>query len=704
MQEDAEAQTAAMRSVLAGRFGADTVTIDRLLQAAAVPIGPVDAAGDAAALDLLAGQVLADAVRTVDGAEAAAPDEVALHALAAEQLGLAVGDAVVLEPTGSALTVAGTWLPVDPADPLWFGDPLVAAGALDAGAPEQRFGPAIVAESALDGLDPRPYATFIVRPSAGLADPGALGAVRAALDGLDDSLRDDPVAGRGGVIVDGRLGASLDGILRSLTAVSAVAPVPQLVVAVVAALALLPVVRLVVAAREGESLLLRARGASATALLRRTAAEALLVAVLPAGLAAAVVAGVVLLAGGGLAGGGLAGQGAAYPVLAAVPIALRAAALALLVGLLAGILLLALTAASTRRAGGRLGSARLAAGRGAPAVSGMGIVIVLAAAALAVEQLRRSGSPLVAGAGGELVVNPLAVLAPVLALLAASLLAGALFPVVAGVVAGAARRRRSLGPVLVGRALARLGAVFAVPVLLVSLATGTAVVAAVYDASWSRGTPSPPPCATAPTPGCCCRRSPRCPRVSTRRRSTSSRSPPSTGSTPPRSRPCDPRICSTRRPASWASRHRDSARSPRSRLRGRRSSRRRSRRVGATGERCRASRCRRARPESRSRSTGPPTPPAPPSPPPGSSRRRARCSACAQATRSGPARGRSSASTSSCPAGSPRSGSSAPRASPPSRRSPRRERSRSRCPRSGCSRPSRPHGRRSAPQPWRTLS
>ena len=471
VQDDDAAQTAAMRAALDARFGAGVIEVDRMLQAAGVPVGAGGAAGDAPAIDLLAGEVLDAAVRIVDGARATAADEVVLHAAAAEQMGLAVGDALVIDPAGAgaSLTLAGTWLPVDAADPLWFGDALVAAGILEAGTPEQRLGPAIVAETALDGLDPRPYATFIVRPSAGLVDPGSLTAVRKALDGLDGALRDDPVAGRGGVIVDGRLGASLGGVVRSLAAVSAVAPVPVLIVGVVAALALLQVMRLVVVARSGEAYLLRARGGGTRALLRRAAGETLVVVGVPTAAAAAVVASIVLASGGA----------------STAPLALRAAAVALAAGLAAGMLMLVLTAAQLRSIGRR--ESRFAGGRAAPAVSVVGVVIVLAAAALAVEQLRRSGSPLVPGAGGEPVINPIAVLAPVLALLAAALLVGAVFPALARSAAHLAARRRSAGPVLVTHALGRLGAVFAVPVLLVSLAAGSAVLAAVYDASWSRG-------------------------------------------------------------------------------------------------------------------------------------------------------------------------------------------------------------------------
>ncbi|HSI92970.1 MAG TPA: hypothetical protein VK925_05685, partial [Jiangellaceae bacterium] len=51
---------------------------------------------------------------------------VALHAAAATALGLDVGDVISISDRGVviALSVAGTWRPVDPADPFWFGEQL----------------------------------------------------------------------------------------------------------------------------------------------------------------------------------------------------------------------------------------------------------------------------------------------------------------------------------------------------------------------------------------------------------------------------------------------------------------------------------------------------------------------------------------------------------------------------------------------------
>ncbi len=189
---------------------------------------------------------------------------------------------------------------------------------------------------------------------------------------------------------------------------------------------------------------------------------------------------------------------AAEAALAAVPGALVGAAVA---GLLAGswtwavpalvavgaVVTFALTAFLDARAPARRETAQNS-GRGRRA-AGVGLlVLVIAAAALSAWQFLLYGSPVVRGADGRSVVDPIAVLAPALVLVACALLAVALFGVVSGAFERATRRRGRISWTLAARQVARRAAVFTTPVLLISLAVGGVTIAAAYSATWERAT------------------------------------------------------------------------------------------------------------------------------------------------------------------------------------------------------------------------
>ena len=129
-----------------------------------VPFGAVLLADDGVASrsELVSGSWPDDA----DALAAAASDAAlpaTLHTGAAAALGLAAGDVVELADGDGPrrLLVVGTWRPLDPNEAAWFGEPIVASGAIEGGA-----GPFVVGDDALVDL---PAAT-VVRWTA-LVDP-----------------------------------------------------------------------------------------------------------------------------------------------------------------------------------------------------------------------------------------------------------------------------------------------------------------------------------------------------------------------------------------------------------------------------------------------------------------------------------------------------------------------------------------------------
>ena len=254
--------------------------------------------------------------------------------------------------------------------------------------------------------------------------PESARSLRAALPNVEPALRAQEAIGRDGLSALGGLGATLDRLLAGLDAVRAIAPLPVLLLAFAGFAALARLAALLGAARRGETVLLRARGASATRLTRDTAVEVLVLGVPAAALGA--ICGETLLA-------------------LVRPEEVRDAGIAWLVASVAVVGALVLVAGQAWRDARRpvVRGSGDEVGRMPRAVVAGGVVLVAVAAAVALWQFRLYGSPLVPTASGALEIDPIAVLAPVLVLLALSLAAlGLSRPI------GTAARtgRRLLGP------------------------------------------------------------------------------------------------------------------------------------------------------------------------------------------------------------------------------------------------------------------
>ncbi|RZS64172.1 hypothetical protein EV187_2552 [Agromyces ramosus] len=467
---DPEAQADAAASVLDRMLVPHGVAWSRSVETAPVdarhgddPLAAVLLADDGVPgrSELVSGSWPGDA----DALVAAAADDAmpaTLHAGAATALGLAPGDVVELADGDGPrrLVVVGTWRPLDPNEPAWFGEPIVASGAIEGG-----VGPFVVGDEALVDL---PAAT-VVRWTA-LVDPPAMTAsvatqLRAALPNVEPALRAEEAIGTDGLGASGGLASTLDRLLAGLGAVRAITPLPVLLLAFSGFAALDRLAALLGASRRGETVLLRARGASPWRLAGDAAIEV-------------VVVGIPAAAAGAVAATGLLalvrpGEERSWPV------ALLAASVAL-----AGALLL--TAGRTWRDATRpvVRGAGDEVGRMPRAALAGGVVVVAVAAAVSLWQFRLYGSPLVTGASGALEVDVVAVLAPVLLLLALSLAALGLTRPIGGLLERAAGRRPGLVPALPMRQLARRAGLYSSASFVAMLGVSGLTLTAVFAGSW----------------------------------------------------------------------------------------------------------------------------------------------------------------------------------------------------------------------------
>lgn len=429
-------QDAAVRQIIAANFDGAPLVVERTLESDPVSTN---------AGELVLGSADVQPRSALEaGAWPRDAGEAVLQADAAASLGLKPGDAITLSPD-TTVTISGTWRADDPLDPYWFGEDLTRLLVID--------------ETVWSSLDTTPLARWTVRPDAALVDPGDIDAISAGAASLQEALQDSDDVSTGNVIYGGGLASWTESLRASLSAVAGVAPVPAVLAAVIGLVALVELARLLVGVRVIETGLLRSRGASALRLTRDAAIEAA-VAAIPGALLAALVASIVVGVGSWL-----------------IPLAVAAVA----------VLAFAVTTLlNARRPASRdtvqdSGRARRVAGAGL-------VILVLAAAIVSVWQFRLYGSPVVRGADGRAQVDPIAVLAPALALVALSLLAVVAFGAAAGALDRSTARRGSIGTTLAARQVARRASVFATPVLLIALATGGLVVASTYSATWQQAT------------------------------------------------------------------------------------------------------------------------------------------------------------------------------------------------------------------------
>lgn len=399
--------------------------------------------------------------------------QIVVPAQLAASLGLGLDDVVALPASdGGTIEFVISGIVAEPArvadgsSPDAAGRPSGTARfpALPGGAP-----PLVVDDASLGLIDARPIARWTVAPDLDGLPAAGVDTIASGLPALADVIEEDPDAQSQGVIVEGGLAGTLDGIRAQSAVAGAILPVALALVAAAGVLATLELARSLAAARLEEVALLRSRGASGRQLIRAAALDWSLIAV--PSVAVGAVAGVTAVRVPTATEGGVAG--------------VEALVLGLLVALgvaLAVIVTGTATAMRSARAPLQresLGSVR----RERRGVDAALLVLVVALAGIALVAFRLAGGPVGRAPGGGVAVDPLAVLAPALVLLAIALVGGAALPSVFGAIARWAQRRRGAGAAVATVQLARRFAAFAVPVLLSAIAVGSGVVAASYDAT-----------------------------------------------------------------------------------------------------------------------------------------------------------------------------------------------------------------------------
>ncbi len=390
-----------------------------------------------------------------------------LQADAAQTLGLTVGDVIVVG-TGSdakSIRIAGTWRAKDASASRWFSEKGIADGhAKAAGDGTASFGPLVIPESLIPHLGPTPAVRWTIALDTRELTPEELDRAGTAASGLLTSIKKKKSVAQGEVTVDGTVSRTASVVNAKLASVRGVTPVGTLLVVLMGTIALVQLARLLSLARRPENALLRSRGASAAWLTVAGVGEAAFVAVIGCGAGFAVATMVLDTV-------------ISASAIAFIPWEFGVLAAAGVLGIFGVTAFLDAIRLARRDEVDDSGRTRTAATLGTTALA-------LAAAAVAVWQLLLYGTPLITDASGRVSVNPLAVIAPTLALIATALVALVAFGPLTNAWQRIAAGRRRLQPSYSARQVARGLSSYAVAVLVVTLAIGGLVVASGYSGSW----------------------------------------------------------------------------------------------------------------------------------------------------------------------------------------------------------------------------
>ena len=408
------------------------------------------------------------------------PIEIAVPAVVAERLGIESGSTFEVASRANASTtfdieVTGIYRIMDATDPFWLEDQLDLEGRIESTS-FTTHGPLVVTSET--------YFSTVASGTAKLRWSAFPHHDQVAVDDIRRIVRDvgalDARLNTGrGVGNQMQVVTGLDGILRNteralLVTRSAVLTV-SIQLAVLAGYALLLAAGLLADTREIESSTLRSRGASSGQLVMMAVMEGLLLAI-PALFVGPPLAALALRAFN--VTGPLAEIDLDINPLTS-PSAWTLATLAAL-GCVAALVVPAYV--STRR-GGNIRARRSREPAGALRQTGLDLALV-AVAALGVWQLSRYGASITSTVRGRLGIDPLLVAAPALALLAGSILALRVLPLIARIAEGAVARSRTLtGPLGIWH-LSRQPRRYSRSALMLILALAIGVFALTYESTW----------------------------------------------------------------------------------------------------------------------------------------------------------------------------------------------------------------------------
>lgn len=414
-------------------------------------------------------------------AAADTPVQVVVLEAVASTLGLHVGDRLSLtsrvDQTFQAdIQLAGIYRATDPTDPFWWEDPALLDGLVESDQ-YRTFGPLFTTrEDLADRATPDDVLlTWHVFPRFGQLQIDEVPGLRARVEALPDRVRD--ALPNGFAATSTGLPARLTEAERSLLASRTGVLLLLVQLAVLAGYAIVLTADLIVDHRRLDTAQLRSRGASTTQVGILALAEAALIAI-PAALAGPSIAAAALRlfnVGGPLVAIGLEIDPKVSPdaYIAAAGAASGCAALLVLPAFLA-----ARSYAAEREGRARPGTRPLGQRVGLD-------IALLALTAVGLWQLRLYGSPLTRTVQGSLGLDPLLVAAPAIGILAGSVLALRIVPLLAHVADRLASRGRSLVGSLGSRQLARRPLRYTRTALLLMLAMSMGVFSVSYGSTWA---------------------------------------------------------------------------------------------------------------------------------------------------------------------------------------------------------------------------
>ncbi len=412
--------------------------------------------------------------------------DAAIPALLASEQDVALGDELRMPSRLDAslvvtVRVIGIYRIDDREDPYWWEEPMALAGAT-VSTNYTTYGPLILADGDFPSVITGGAAAVDWRifPDLGTVDLDGLAPLKAAVNRLPGAINAAVrrvVSGAPQITVATGLGPKIDDLEAALLATRTGVLLLLIQLVALAAYALLLTAGLMVEQRRVESAMLHARGASSRQLVVLALLEGLFLAV-PAAAVAPWLAAVALRLFnrvGPLADIGLtldpqvslaaylvAGFGALLAVAALVAPAIRAAR--------------SLTAAS--QAKGRQGS------RGVAQRVGLDLALVVAAG-VGLWQLRLYGGAITSSVRGGLGIDPLLVAAPAIGLIAGSILALRLIPLLAQGAEAVVSRRRTAVASLGAWQLARRPLRYSRSALLLTLTVALGGFATLYISTWT---------------------------------------------------------------------------------------------------------------------------------------------------------------------------------------------------------------------------
>ena len=397
----------------------------------------------------------------------AAVVDASIQADSARFLGLHLGDQIVVgeAPNTIIVRLIATWRVADSGSPRWFADLSTTGRTTNAANGTSVFGPILIPESSFPSGDSAPTVRWTVTPRRSEVTTSDLPRLSTLATKALDRLNSDPEVSGGAVSVSGGLSSTSARVARELGTIAGVTPVGSILVALVGFATMLQLARLLVATRRPESVLLRSRGSSLARIVGATGVDAVVTAVIGAGLGA--TAGVLAL----------------WPVFGREGLRAPNGVIIAAVAIAAALTLTTTALVDARRLTRR--DSIDDSGRIRGTATAAASVLTVIAAGFALWQLQLYGSPIITDATGSRRVDPVAVTAPSLTIVAIALLALLTFTPIFALLQRLASVQRGIQPYQSVVQVARRLGTYAVAILLVAGSAGATVFAGSLEGTMS---------------------------------------------------------------------------------------------------------------------------------------------------------------------------------------------------------------------------